>query len=99
VIAFFSIPASFGTADVATANVPNNNMNKGEAYFIIGDVVPTSFLNYDKNKGQWMQDKHKIFMQEYEKYMAIIACKLQDSSAHNPLLKLKSMLNFSLNKI
>ena len=43
-------------------------MNKGGATFGRGDVVPASFLNNNTNKGRWMQDKHKIFMQEYEKY-------------------------------
>jgi hypothetical protein len=43
---FFSIPASFGSRNVA----------------------PASFLNNNINKGRWTQDKHKIFMQEYEKY-------------------------------
>jgi hypothetical protein len=41
-----SIPASFGSGNVALA----------------------SFLNNDMNKGRWTQDKHKIFMQKYEKY-------------------------------
>jgi hypothetical protein len=41
-----SIPASFGSGNVASASFPNNNMKKG----------------------RWTQDKHKIFMQEYEKY-------------------------------
>jgi hypothetical protein len=41
-----SIPASFGSENVAPASFPNNNMSKG----------------------RWTQDKHKIFMQEYEKY-------------------------------
>jgi hypothetical protein len=42
----FSIPASFGSRNIAPASFPNNNMNKG----------------------RWTQDKHKVFMQEYEKY-------------------------------
>jgi hypothetical protein len=42
----FTIPASFGT----------------------GNVAPASFPNNDTNKGKWTQDKHNIFMQEYEKY-------------------------------
>jgi hypothetical protein len=42
----FSIPASYGSGNVAPDSFPNNNMNKG----------------------RWTQDKHKIFMQEYEKY-------------------------------
>jgi hypothetical protein len=63
-----STPASFETGDVATASVPNNNMNKGGASFGTGDVVPGCFPNNNINKGRWMQDEHKIFMQEYEKY-------------------------------
>ncbi len=64
----FSTPASFGTGDVATASVPNNYMNKGGALFGTGDVVPGCFPNNNISKGRWTQDKHKIFMQEYEKY-------------------------------
>jgi hypothetical protein len=30
--------------------------------------APASFPINNINKGRWMQDKHKIFMQEYEKY-------------------------------
>ncbi len=38
------------------------------ASFGSGNDVTTSFpINYI-NKGRWTQDKHKIFMQEYEKY-------------------------------
>jgi hypothetical protein len=33
-----------------------------------GNVAPASFPINNINKGRWMQDKHKIFMQEYEKY-------------------------------
>jgi hypothetical protein len=40
-----STPDSFGTGDVATASVQNNNMNKGGASFETGDVVPASFSN------------------------------------------------------
>jgi hypothetical protein len=32
------------------------------------DCTPVNFLNNNMNKGRWTQDKHKIFMQEYEKY-------------------------------
>jgi hypothetical protein len=52
----------FGTGDVATASVQNNNMNKGGPSFGLGDDVLASFLNNNINKGRWMQDKHKIFM-------------------------------------
>ena len=38
------------------------------ASFGSGNVAPVSFLNNNMNKGRWTQDKHKIFMQEYEKY-------------------------------
>ncbi len=38
------------------------------ASFGSGNDVPTSFpINYI-NKGRWTQYKHKIFIQEYEKY-------------------------------
>jgi hypothetical protein len=67
------------------------------ASFGLGNVVPASIPNNNINKRRWTQDKHKIFMQEYEKY-AIIVCKLQKFSAHEHLLKLKSMLNVSSNK-
>jgi hypothetical protein len=42
----FSIPASFGS----------------------GNVAPASFLNNNMNKGRWTQDKHNIYIQEYDKY-------------------------------
>jgi hypothetical protein len=42
-----SIPASFGSGNVAPASFPNKNMNTG----------------------RWTEDEHKIFMQEYEKYV------------------------------
>jgi hypothetical protein len=64
----FSTPAFFGTGDVATASVQNNNMNEGGSSFGIGDVVTAIFPNNNINKGRWTQDKHKILMQEYEKY-------------------------------
>jgi hypothetical protein len=38
------------------------------ASFGSGNDVPTSFPINNVNKGRWAQDKHKIFMQEYEKY-------------------------------
>ncbi len=37
------------------------------ASFGSGNVAPVSFLNNNMNEGRWTQDKHKIFMQEYEK--------------------------------
>jgi hypothetical protein len=33
-----------------------------------GNVAPASFPINNINKGRWTQDKHKIYMQEYEKY-------------------------------
>jgi hypothetical protein len=36
--------------------------------FGFGNVASVSFPINNINKGRWMQDKHKIFMQEYEKY-------------------------------
>jgi hypothetical protein len=33
-----------------------------------GNVAPASLPNNNINKGRWTQNKHKIFMQEYEKY-------------------------------
>jgi hypothetical protein len=36
--------------------------------FGLGNVASASFSNNNINKRRWMQDKHKIFMQEYEKY-------------------------------
>jgi hypothetical protein len=33
-----------------------------------GNVAQASVPNNDINKGRWTQDKHNIFMQEYEKY-------------------------------
>jgi hypothetical protein len=38
------------------------------ASFGSGNDVPTSFPINNINKGGWTQDKHKIFMQEYEKH-------------------------------
>jgi hypothetical protein len=38
------------------------------ASFGSGNDVPTSFPINNINNGRWTQDKHKIFMQKYEKY-------------------------------
>jgi hypothetical protein len=38
------------------------------ASFGSGNDVPTSFPINNINKGRWTQYKHKIFMQEYDKY-------------------------------
>ncbi len=38
------------------------------ASFITGDVATASFPNSNTNKGRWMHNKHRIFLQEYEKY-------------------------------
>jgi hypothetical protein len=41
-------------------------MNKGRASFGTGE--PARSPNNNINNGRWTQDKHKAFMQEYEKY-------------------------------
>jgi hypothetical protein len=38
------------------------------ASFGSGNIALVRFLNNNMNKGRWTQDKHKIFMQEYEEY-------------------------------
>ncbi len=38
------------------------------AFFGSGNVAPAGFSNNNIKKERWTQDKHKIFMQEYEKY-------------------------------
>jgi hypothetical protein len=38
------------------------------ASFGSGNVAPASFPINDINKGRWMQEEHKMFIQEYEKY-------------------------------
>jgi hypothetical protein len=38
------------------------------ASFGPGNNVPASFPIDNINKGRWMQEEHKIFMEEYEKY-------------------------------
>jgi hypothetical protein len=38
------------------------------AFFGSGNVAPASFPKNNIKKGRWTQDKHKIFIQEYEKY-------------------------------
>jgi hypothetical protein len=68
------------------------------ASFGSGHVAPVSLLNNNMNKGRWTQDKHKIFMQEYEKY-GNNCVQIAKFSAHEHPLKLKSMLNVSSNKI
>jgi hypothetical protein len=35
------------------------------ASFGSGNVAPAGFPNNYINKGRWMQDEHKVFMQEY----------------------------------
>jgi hypothetical protein len=37
------------------------------ASFGTGDVAQASFPNKKINKGRWTQDKHNMFMKEYEK--------------------------------
>jgi hypothetical protein len=36
--------------------------------FESGNNVQANLLNNNINKGRWMEEEHKIFMQEYEKY-------------------------------
>jgi hypothetical protein len=38
------------------------------ASFDSGNLAPASFSINNIIKGRWMQEEHKIFMQEYEKY-------------------------------
>jgi hypothetical protein len=38
------------------------------ASFGSGNVALASLSNNSMNKGRWTQNKHKIFMEEYEKY-------------------------------
>jgi hypothetical protein len=38
------------------------------ASFGSGNVAPASLSNNYINKGRWTQNKHKIFMEEYDKY-------------------------------
>ncbi len=71
-----SIPASFGSGNVAPASFSNNKIKKE-------DGLKTNTRYFCKNM----------------RSVAIIACKLQKFSAHKHLLKLKSMLNVSSNKI
>jgi hypothetical protein len=44
------------------------NLLSTPASFGTGDGAPASFPSNIINKGRWTQDKHNIFMQEYEKY-------------------------------
>jgi hypothetical protein len=66
-----SIPASFGSGNVAPASFPNNKINKEDG----------------------LRANTKYFCKNMRS-MAIIACKFQKFSAHEHLLKLKSMLMF-----
>jgi hypothetical protein len=56
------------------------------ASFGSAHVAPVSFLNKIMNKGRWTQDKHKIFMQEWEKY-GNNSMQIQKFLAHEHLLK------------
>jgi hypothetical protein len=38
------------------------------ASFGSGNNIPASFPNNNINIGRWMQEEHKIFMEEYEIY-------------------------------
>jgi hypothetical protein len=37
-------------------------------FLLLENDVPASLPNNTINKGRWMQEEHKIFMEEYEKY-------------------------------
>ncbi len=63
-----------------------------------GNVASASFPNNNINKGRWTQDKHKIFMQEYEKYDNNCMQVARVLSTQTPA-QIKSMLNVSSNKI
>ncbi len=73
-------------------------MNKGRASFGTGDVAPACFPSNNMKKGRWTQDKHKVFMQKYEKY-GNNCMQIAKVPAHEHPLKLKGMLNVSSNKI
>ncbi len=66
--------------------------------FESGNNVQANLLNNNINKGRWTEKEHKIFMQEYEKY-GNNCMQIARFSALKHLLKLKSMLNVSSNKI
>jgi hypothetical protein len=51
------------------------------------------------NKGRWTQDKHKVFMQEYEKYGNNCMQIVKVLSTQTPAQIKKNMLNVSSNKI
>jgi hypothetical protein len=68
------------------------------ASFGSGNVAPASFANNNINKGRWTQDKHKIFMQEYEKYGNNCMQSAKVLSTQTPA-QIKHMLNVSSNKI
>jgi hypothetical protein len=59
-------------------------MNKGRASFGTGDVAPACFPNNNMNKGRWTQDKHKVFMQENEKYGNNCMQNCKSSSTRTP---------------
>jgi hypothetical protein len=71
-----SIPAFFGSVNIALESFPNKNINKG----------------------RWNQDKHKIFMQENEKYGNNCMQIAQVLTTQTPA-QIKSMLNKSSHKI
>jgi hypothetical protein len=37
-------------------------------FFGLENDVPASLPNNTINKGRWLEEEHKIFMEEYEKY-------------------------------
>ncbi len=67
------------------------------ASFGSGNNAPASFPN-NKKKEHGLRTSTRYFCKNLRS-MKIIACKLQKFSAHKHPLKLKSMLNVSLNKI
>jgi hypothetical protein len=51
------------------------------ASFGSGNIAPASFPINNINKGRWMQEEHKMFMQEYEKY-GNSCMQIEKSSQH-----------------
>ncbi len=69
------------------------------AVFGTGNVASASFSNSNMNKGRWTQDKHKVFMQEYEKYGNNCMQIAKVLSTQTPAQIKKNMLNVSSSKI
>jgi hypothetical protein len=68
------------------------------ASFGSGNDAPTSFPINNVNKGRWMQEEHKIFIQEYKKYGNNCMQIARVLSTRTPA-QIKSTLNVSSNKI